>query len=1155
TEQILCAIFSEVLKLKGVGVNDDFFELGGHSLLATQVASRIKSAFDVDLPLRVLFESPTVAAVAQHVQLGTVSRPPIRPLDRAVQTPRLSYAQQRLWFIDRFWGGSPQYNIPTALRIRGHFDEEIAERALRRIVERHEPLRTLFLYGDDGPRPLIRDSFDFSLTRVDLSGLTPGARERAVAEAVEEDAARPFDLDSDLMLRASFLRLSEGEGVLLFNVHHIASDGWSMGILVNEFAELYEAFSQGRPDPLEPLAVQYADYAQWQREWLSDEVLEEQVSYWERQLADLPQVHSVPLDRPRPAQQTFEGAVHTLELDGATLDALKGVAARNQATLFMVLQGVFALLVSRHSNSPDVVMGTPVANRVVSELEPLVGLFVNTLVLRANCAAGRTFREYLKEVRRVNLEAQANQDVPFEYLVERLRPQRSASHSAVFQIMFSMNTNEAARVGLEGLELEPLTAERVAVKFDLTLEALETDGALRLTFAYNRDLFEARTVERMGEHLRTLIEGVIADPGQKIERLPLLSVAERERLLAGLNATAAEYPGEASVPELFEAQAARTPEAVALVCGDTRLTYRELNERANRLARYLRKQGAGAETLVAIYMERRVEMLVSVLGVLKAGAAYLPLDPAYPHERLGFMLEDSQAPVLLTNEGLLDRLPHYDGTVVALDRQCEEIARESPANLRRTALPESLAYTIYTSGSTGRPKGVQVSHRALTNFLWAMRQTPGITPRDVVLAETSLSFDIAALELYLPLIVGAGVRLVGREAALDPSLLRRELGRGVTVMQATPSGWRLLLDSGWEGAPGLKALVGGEALDADLASKLTARCAEVWNMYGPTETTVWSLAAEVGGATITVGRPIANTTVYVLGPSMEPAPEGVPGELYIGGDGLARGYLNRGALTAERFVPDPFGSIPGARLYRTGDVARWLAAGEVEFLGRVDQQVKLRGFRIEPGEIEAHLRETPGICDAAVVVREEEAGQKRLVAYVTLSGEGVQGEGEAGVVATLRRALAERLPDYMVPSAFVLLDEMPLTPNSKVDRKALPVPGAATAPAANYEEPRGELEAELARVWAAVLGADRVGAYDNFFDLGGHSLLVVEVQRRLREELGREVSVVEMFQFPTVSALARRLREGAGGGAESVGRGQGRAEARRGMMRRRRQTV
>jgi amino acid adenylation domain-containing protein len=1122
TEQILCAIFTQVLRLESVGVNDNFFELGGHSLLATQVVSRVKSAFDVDLPLRVLFESPTVAAIAQHVQLGTVSRPPIRPLDRAVQVPQFSYAQQRLWFIDRFGGGSPQYNMPAALRIRGRFDEETAERVLRRIVERHEPLRTLFLDGDEGPRPLIRESFDFNLNRVDLSGLEPDARERAAAEAVEEDAARPFDLDADLMLRASFLRLSDDEGVLLFNVHHIASDGWSIGILGDEFSKLYAAFSRGEDDPLEPLAIQYADYAQWQREWLSGEVLEEQVSYWERQLADLPQVHSVPLDRPRPAQQTFEGAVHKRELDSAALDALKGVAARNQTTLFMVLQGLFALLVSRHSNSSDVVMGTPVANRVVRELEPLVGFFVNTLVLRTNCAAGRTFREYLAEVRRVNLEAQANQDLPFEYLVERLRPQRNASHSALFQIMFSMNTNEAAPAGIEGLELEPLTAERVAVKFDLTLEALEIDGALRLTFAYNRDLFEARTVERMGEHLMTLIEGVIADPGQKIERLPLLSGAERERLVAGLNATAAEYPGEASVPELFEAQAARTPEAVALVCGDTRLTYREFNERVNRLARYLRKHGAGAEMLVAIYMERRVEMLVSVLGVLKAGAAYLPLDPSYPQERLAFMLQDSRSQVLLTNEGLLDRLPHYGGTVVAVDRQWEEIAQESPENLSRVPLPESVAYTIYTSGSTGKPKGVQISHRALTNFLWTMREWPGLGERDVVLAETSLSFDIAGLELYLPLIVGARIRLVGRETAMEGALLQREMEQGVTVMQATPSGWLLLLESGWEGSPGLKALCGGEALSADLAAKLAARCDSLWNMYGPTETTIWSLVDEMGGGgQVTIGRPIANTTVYVLDGSMELVPEGVAGELYIGGDGLARGYLNRGALTAERFVPDPFGPQPGARLYKTGDVVRHLLDGRVEYLGRADQQVKLRGYRIELGEIEQQLASVEGVEAAAALMREDEPGQKCLVAYVRMEEAARRATGEQETIAALRHALQSRLPDYMVPSAFVVLDEMPLTPNGKLDRNVLPAP-KSSAPAA--AEPTSPVEQLLCAIFAQVLRLEGVGINDDFFELGGHSLLATQVVARINSTFEADVSLRTLFEFPTVADLARQVQ-------------------------------
>ncbi len=1058
---------------------------------------------------------------------STLSLPPIRTYNRAFQPAVLSFAQQRLWFIDQLGGGSVQYNMPAALRIEGGFDEGVAEQSLRRIIERHEPLRTVFGNGADGPLQEIRAAFDFHLTRIDLSGLLAEAQEQAVAEALNLDAVKPFDLSADLMLRASFIRLSGEESVLLFNMHHIASDGWSMGILVSEFAELYEAFSQGRPDPLTALAIQYADYARWQRDWLAGEVLERQLSYWERQLAELPQVHGLPLDWPRPAVQSFAGATERFEVEGATLDGLKRLAQESQTTLFMVLQGVFALLLSRYANSSDVVMGIPVANRSQKELEPLVGFFVNTVVIRTDCSGGRTFREYLGQVRRVNLEAQANQDVPFEYLVERLKPQRSSSHGALFQIMFSMEGGAggagAATGQLTGLTMTPLRSEQVAVKFDLTLEALEQAEGLSLSLAYNRDLFAAGTIARMGEHLGNLVRGVVADPETKIEMLPLLSESEREQLLRGVNATATEYPRESCLHELFEAQVERSPEAVAVVFEHTELSYGELNRRANQLGQYLRKLGVGPEGLVAICLERGIEMIVALLAVLKTGAAYLPLDPSYPQERLGYMLEDSEAQVLVTQEGLLAQLPAYKGAVVSVDQQREKIAGESSHNVKGAALPQNLAYTIYTSGSTGKPKGVQISHGALVNFVCSMRSRPGIGPQDVLLAVTSLSFDIAGLELYLPLTVGACVKILSREAAMDGAMLLRELDQGATMIQATPATWLLLLEAAWEGSPALKALCGGEALSSDLSRRLIGRCDSLWNMYGPTETTIWSLVEEIEGADeqISIGHPIANTQAYVLTEGGQLAPLGVAGELYIGGEGLARGYLKRGDLTAERFVPNPFGVEAGGRLYRTGDLARWLPEDRLEFLGRSDQQVKLRGYRIELGEIEQQLSGIAGVSAAVVMAREDEPGQRRLVGYVTMEEGARQGVSEVDLHLGLRKALQSHLPDYMVPSAFVILDGFPLTPNGKLNRKALPAP-EPSGPVS--PEPTSPVEQILCSIFCQVLRLESISIHDNFFEMGGHSLLATQVISRIRNAFSVDLSLHVLFEAPWVAALAPHVQ-------------------------------
>jgi amino acid adenylation domain-containing protein len=1130
TEIDLAQIWANLLKLDPdtISATANFFELGGHSLLSVRLLTQIRAQWNVELQIRDIFDAPQLSSLAVKIDHSsdTVVRPPVVARARVTNDLPTSFAQQRLWFIDKLGGGSPQYNMPGALRIQGSFNEDIAERALRRIIERHEPLRTVFRNGEDGPLQHIGETFNFHLTRLDLSSLASEEQEQRMMEAANADAAKPFDLSADLMLRASFMRLSEEEGVLLFNMHHIASDGWSMGILVKEFSELYEAFSQGRPDPLRPLVVQYADYARWQREWLEGEVLERQLAYWESQLADLPQVHGLPLDRPRPAMQTFNGAIHTFELDRVMLAGLKQIALSEQATLFMVLQGLFALLLSRHSSSHDIVIGTPVANRLQQELEPLVGFFVNTLVLRADCSWSQRFQDYLRHIKKINLDAQANQDVPFEYLVERLKPQRSTSHAPLFQIMFNMNTNEQWEGELKELTLTPLRSDSVAVKFDLMLDVLEEAEGLRLSFAYNTDLFDESTVVRLGEHFGNLARGVAANPDEPIERLPLLSESEQQHLLYELNETAADYPRETSLHELFEAQVELKPEAVALVFGDSQLTYQELNEQANQLAHYLREQGVGPDTLVALCVERSPAMVVSLLGILKAGGAYVPLDPDYPAHRLAYMIEDSGPAVVLTQASLAHSLNLTNARILRLDTDREVLAAYPTHNPRPEEVgltAKHLAYIIYTSGSTGVPKGVAIAHGNATTFIhWASEVFDQQALRGV-LGATSICFDLSVFEIFVTLSRGGQLLLV--ENVLQLASLPAAAAMEVTLVNTVPSAMAELLRVG--ALPKSVAVVNlaGEALPPELVAELYAstQVQHVYNLYGPSEDTTYSTYTEVrAGERVTIGRPIANTRAYVLDERWQIVPMGVIGELYLGGAGLARGYWRRPELTAAKFIPDHLSGEQGARLYRTGDLVRYLAHGELEFLGRVDHQVKLRGFRIELGEIEAALQLHAALGQAVVTQREDAPGDKRLVAYVSPERNGHKEISNAELIHALRHHLRSQLPDYMVPARFVIMDQLPLMPNGKVDRKSLPAP-QDSAPLGEYIAPSTSTEEALQTIWQAVLAISSLSVTTNFFDAGGHSLLAVQLISKTNEQFGQLLQIRDIFERQTIREMAAHL--------------------------------
>ncbi len=1017
---------------------------------------------------------------------------------RAVEPGRpypLSFAQERLWVLDRMDPGSSAYNVPVGVRLEGRLDVAALAASLAEIVRRHAVLRSVLTVIDGEPAQIVQPVREAAalLPRVDLEGLPSEVREAETARLARQLARMPFDLERGPMLRAYLLRFSGEDHGAFFTMHHVASDGWSMGVLIRELSTLYAAFSAGRPSPLPELAIQYVDYARWQREWLAGPVLAEQLAYWRQALAGL-DVLQLPSDRLRPPVQTFRGAARGFAVPAATARALEALGQQGGATPFMVLLAAFAALLQRYSGQDDVALGTPTANRAWPQLEELIGFFVNTLVLRADLSGGPSYEELLGRVRATALAAYANQELPFEKVVFELQPERNLSASPLFQVMFMMQNLPMGRLDLPGLTLHSLGMDAGATKFDLTLTMVDRPEGLAGSFAYNVDLFDRATIDRMAGHFQELLAAVAVAPDRRLAELSLLPEAERRQLLVEWNATGREIP-PGCIHEWIAAQAARTPEAVAVVFGGESLTYRQLDRRANGLALRLLEMGVGPEVRVGIALERSLEMVVVLLGVLKAGGAYVPLDPSYPAERLAFMQEDSGLALVLTEESL---------------PAAPEVVRAPRSGVGE----DNTVYVIYTSGSTGRPKGVQIFHGALTNFLASMAETPGLTSEDRLLAVTSLSFDIAGLDLYLPLMVGGQVVLASRQDATDGRRLQELIAEsGATVLQATPATWRLLLESGWQGGEGLKALCGGEALSPVLAAALRQRVGSLWNVYGPTEITVWATVEEIcGEGPILIGKPIANTMAYVLDGEGQPVPVGVPGELLLGGAGLARSYLGRPDMTAERFVPSSVGEA-GSRLYRTGDLARYRADGRLECLGRIDYQVKVRGFRIELGEIETALARHPEVTAAVVVAREESSGDRRLVAYV------VPRRAGAELADELRGWVRQSLPEYMVPAAWVHLAELPLTPNGKVDRKALPAP-VSEASAAGLRTPTEEV---LAGIWARVLGLTSVGAEDSFFHLGGHSLLATQVISRVREAFGVELPLRQIFETPTLAGLARSI--------------------------------
>jgi aspartate racemase len=1037
----------------------------------------------------------------------------------------LSYAQQQLWFLDQLEPGGAHYNLPMGLRVKGHLDLAVLQECLNQVVQRHEALRTHFEAVEGQAVQVIQPVASVEMPLVDLRGLVEPEREAQAQRLCVQESQRPFDLARDLLLRATVFQLGETDHILFLNMHHIASDEWSVYVLIRELKTLYHAFCEGKPSPLPELPIQYADYAVWQRDWLRGEMLEKQLNYWKTQLEGAPALLDLPADRPRPAKQSYRGALMPWELPKPLSVALGELSRREGVTLFMTLLAGFQTLLHRYTGSDEILVGSPIAGRTRTEIEPLIGFFVNTLVLRGDLSGNPSFRTLIGRTREVALGAYAHQDLPFERLVEELHPERDLSHSPLFQVIFVLQNAPWEAAQLAGLEVTPMQIDSGTSKFDLTLLVRERGGALQAVVEYNTDLFEAETIRRMLGHYEILLEGIVANPDRRLSDLPLLTGVERQQLLVEWNQTKQDYPGNKCVHELFEEQVERVPEATAVIFEDRQLTYRQVNEHANQLARYLQGLGVGPETLVGICVERSLEMVVGLLGILKAGGAYVPLDPSYPKERLAFMLEDTQAPVLLAQSTLLDRIPTANARVIRLALGVTSWAQESPENLDPAVRPENLAYVIYTSGSTGKPKGVQVLHRGVARLVFGVEYARFDASR-VFLQLAPISFDASTLEIWGALLHGATCVIAPSEVQTPQEIGQLVRNHQVTTLWLTSSLYNTVIDLTPSALSSVsELLIGGEAL-SPLHVQRGLRMlpqTQMINGYGPTENTTFTCCYRIpmqfdrNALSIPIGRPISNTQVYILDNRRNPVPVGVAGELHIGGDGLARGYVNCPELTAEKFIFNPFSGEPGARLYRTGDLARYLPDGNIEFLGRTDHQVKVRGFRIELGEIESVLTGYPGVREAVVAAREDVPGDKRLVAYLMTSN-----GGEPPKVSELRSLLQAKLPEYMVPSAFVTLDRFPLTPNGKVDRKALPRPDLQSEPA-GFVPPASATEKALANIWSEVLGIKQVGLHDNFFELGGHSLLATRAASRASAVFQVDLPLRMLFEHPALAGLAGQI--------------------------------
>ncbi len=1041
---------------------------------------------------------------------------PRRPVNSAI---KISYAQQAYLFLELLDRGTAVNNLSVFLQLKGNLDTDAMSKSANQILERHEILRTRFSFDTGIPLPEIFDEARINIPVAELKAIDEKGQETEARHLAEHEVLQPFDLFQTLLIRLRLYKAGNDKHFLLLVAHHTVADGWSLGVLLNELMIFYEANTTGTVPKLPILPIQYFDYTHWQKSEKQEQLLQSSVSYWKQQLNGEIPILELPVDRPRVPKQTFTGGTHRFIISKSQTKALEAISKQEDATLFMTLLTAFYILLHRYTGQDDILVGIPIANRNHAEVENLIGVFINTVVIRASLNNNPDFRELLRQVRKVSLEAYAHQDLPYEKLVEELKPTRDLNRPPLFQVVFNLQNSPMPKLEIPGIETTFIEFDRGLSQFDLTLIVSRREEQYEAIVEYNSDLFDRVTITRMFGAYQMLLQHALTEPDSQISALQLLTGEELRHIVFGLNQTTIAFPQGKCIHTMIEEQVEKAPDAIAVIYGQKQLTYRELNLRANELAKHLRNLGIGPEKRVGVMIKKSERTIEALLGVLKAGGAYVPIHISSPPGRIQFILNDADAKILLTN---MDSGPLDEFTGLTINLNDENFSAEIDSSLPRQFVnSNNLAYIIYTSGSTGEPKGVMVNHSSLLNFLLSMEKSPGMNESSVVLALASISFDPSTLELFLPLVAGATVVIADEEMTNNPLLLAEAIDRhDINILQATPATWQLLLDIGWVGKSGLTALCGGDVLTKKMANQLLERVGSLWNVYGPTETTVWCSISQVqkGEAPVTIGNPIANAQIYVLDRYLQTVPVGVTGELFIAGAGLARGYLNNPGLTSEKFINNIFNSESGYKLYKTGDLARYLPDYSIELLGRNDDQVKIQGHRMELGEITSVLLQHPSVNDGIVITRTEATGDKRLVAYFVAKHE------TAPDAAALREFFGKKLPDYMIPSFFVIMDCLPLTSNGKIDRKSLPPPDDIRQPSGYVAPPRNEEEQIMVQIWQNILGVERIGIYDNFFDLGGASIQSIHIVAKANMH-GYKVSVENIFEYQTVAALAAHIKE------------------------------
>ncbi|MBD3182749.1 amino acid adenylation domain-containing protein [Candidatus Poribacteria bacterium] len=1126
-EKSLSDIWSEVLGIDEIGINDNFLQLGGDSMLATQIMSRVRARMGYRLSFLDFLDRPTIANIAVRIEST-------KPIDKVILDARdetgnlpLSNIQMRLWFLDRFEPGNPAYHRPAYLRLKGKLDTDILRRSLNEIVKRHSVLRARFPERDGQPVQIIDSRLNLEIPVVDISNLSGKEREKEAQRIASDEVKKPFNLAQGPVIRVKIIKIGHEDHILLITFHHIVFDRWSFDILLKELSDLYSAFYSGKSSPLEELPIQYSDYSLWQNKLLEDGTLDEQLSYWLEKLSVPPEPLSLPTDRPRPSILTYRGSRQTLMISRKLLQSLRKLGQREEVTLFMTMLSAFQVLLYRYSRQEDITLGVPVAGRGAVESEELIGSFINTIILRIDLSGEPTFRELLARVKKEALEAYANQDIPFEKIVEQINPERSLSYKPLFQVLFNLENTPKKVEKIRELIIEEYKFDSGIAPFDITLEISEKEQGLSCVFTYNTDLFESSTIQRMLEHFQNLLESLVTNPDERISVLPILSSAEKHLIMREWNETSRDYDLDQCIHQLLEKQAKKTPESTAIVCKDKSLTYRELNARSNQLAHYLKRLGIGPEKTVGICMERSLDMITSIMGILKAGGAYVPMEHNYPEDRLSYMAKDSRMSVILTKSDQSPDLAGHTTSRINIDKDWKKISLEQATPSHSEVKSHNLAYVLYTSGTTGKPKGVAVEHRQLMNYCFGIMEKLDFKPQRSYAMVQPLTVDACITVLFPPLILGGTLHIILREQSLDPRALGEYFkNHSIDYLKIAPSHLEMLLSSASPGEilPKDTLVIGGEASRWKWVKKLQSikpGC-NIYNHYGPTETTVGVTTYHVNNQTedreytITpIGKPLPNTQIYILTEQMQPVPIGVTGEIFIGGFNLARCYLNNPEQTENSFIPDPFRDT--GRLYKTGDMARYLPDGNIEFLGRVDHQIKIRGFRIEAGEIEVILTLHREIAEALVMAREDTLGDKRLVAYI------IPEEGNTIDESDLVDFLRQKLPEHMIPSAFVALDKIPLSAHGKVNIKALPVPERTRDIQDEYIPPQTPVEESLAEIWSDVLGIEKIGIHDNFFYLGGHSLLVTKVVSRIRSVFQINISLKNFFQYPNIAEIASEI--------------------------------